>query len=114
MVYTVALTINHDCTTVLRQNVKEDIMLKKNLFTQPDHRIFGAMCFAACLWVFASCSKSTADGAPREAKTELTIAITKDINGLDAQNPGNTLTQAILYNFFEPILMRSANDEIIP
>ena len=87
-------------------------MFKKNLFTQSAWRIFGAMCCAVCL--LAACSKNTAGGASREAKTQLTIAITKDINGLDAQNPGNTLTQAILYNFFEPILMRSPNDEIIP
>jgi peptide/nickel transport system substrate-binding protein len=65
------------------------------------------------LAVFASCGKNGAE-ARAAAKTELVIAITKDINGLDPQAPGNTLTQAILYNFFEPLMMRNPDDEIIP
>jgi peptide/nickel transport system substrate-binding protein len=75
----------------------------------------GPAVWAILVCVLISCGKGGTDTTKSiPAKTGLIIAITKDINGLDPQNPGNTLTQAVLYNIFEPLLKRSPDDQIIP
>ena len=46
-------------------------------------------------------------------KTELVIAIPKDINGFDPNDPGNTLTAAVHGNMYEWILRRDSDDNIV-
>lgn len=47
-------------------------------------------------------------------KTDLVVGITKDINGLDPNNPGNTLTAAIQGNMYDWLLVRDEDDNIMP
>ena len=48
-----------------------------------------------------------------EEKTELVIAIPKDINGFDPNDPGNTLTAAVHGNMYEWLLRRDSDDNIV-
>ena len=57
-------------------------------------------------------SQAAADTAP--SKTELTIAIAKDINSLDPHNTGNTLTSAVQSNMYEWLVNRDQDGNIIP
>lgn len=58
----------------------------------------------------------TAQSAPvaSEPKTELVIAMTKDINGLDPHKSGNTLTSAVQSNMYEWLIARDAEDNLVP
>ena len=66
--------------------------------------------------LFAGCDEqgSAAPAADTAAKTELVIAIAKDINSLDPHSPGNTLTSAIQSNMYEWLVSRDAEGNIIP
>ena len=76
----------------------------------------------------AACAKSSAPQTEEPAateeketevtqapeKTDLVIALTKDINSLDPHNCGNTITAAVQGNMYEWLVQRSADGEIIP
>lgn len=62
----------------------------------------------------AASGAPTASAPAPEAKTELVIAITKDINSIDPHVLGNTLTSAVQANMYEWLIKRDADNNLIP